>query len=113
MAKRKLLGWKEIANYLRVGVRTAQRWEHYGLPVHRVSGTAQGAVFAFCIELDTWMERSPVRVDSAAKDGHFSYRILFVDDEENIRQTGKAVLESQGYEVQVAEDGFDALTHLS
>ena len=54
-----------------------------------------------------------MRAGSTADESHFSYRILFVDDEEGIRQTGKAILETQGYEIQVAEDGFDALSHLS
>ena len=43
----------------------------------------------------------------------FKYRILFVDDEAPIRHTGQAVLQSQGYEVVVAEDGLDALQCLS
>lgn len=42
----------------------------------------------------------------------FNYRVLLVDDERSIREVGKAVLESQGYEVIVAEDGFDALAAL-
>jgi CheY-like chemotaxis protein len=37
---------------------------------------------------------------------------LIVDDEENLRQMGKHVLESQGYEVHCAGDGFEALTAL-
>lgn len=57
--------------------------------------------------------REGEREDSGPKNGLFAYRVLFVDDEERVRQTGKAMLESQGYEVQVAEDGFDALNHLS
>ena len=33
----RLNGWKEIANRLGKGVRTAQRWEKaYGLPVRRI-----------------------------------------------------------------------------
>jgi CheY-like chemotaxis protein len=42
----------------------------------------------------------------------FHYRVLIVDDEENLRQLGKHVLESQGYEVHCAGDGFEALTAL-
>jgi CheY-like chemotaxis protein len=37
---------------------------------------------------------------------------LIVDDEENLRQLGKRILESQGYEVHCAGDGFEALTAL-
>lgn len=44
--------------------------------------------------------------------GPFRYRILLVDDEPTIRITGKALLESQGYEVLCADDGFAALAAL-
>jgi hypothetical protein len=48
--------WKEIAAYLRRGIRTVQRWElDLGLPVHRRRGKARSAVNAFKSELDTWM----------------------------------------------------------
>jgi hypothetical protein len=50
----RLDSWKEIAVYLRRGVRTAQRWERdAGLPVRRVGGDRQ-AVYAFRGELDDW-----------------------------------------------------------
>ena len=42
----------------------------------------------------------------------FRYRILVVDDDDKIASMAKAILESQGYEVQCASDGFDALTAL-
>jgi CheY-like chemotaxis protein len=42
----------------------------------------------------------------------FRYRILVVDDEKNILTVAKAILESQGYEVLCAVDGFDGLTKL-
>ncbi len=42
----------------------------------------------------------------------FRYRILFVDDEERLRAMAKAILESQGYEVLCAKDGFDGLAAL-
>jgi len=43
---------------------------------------------------------------------HFSRRVLVVDDEPIILQTMSAVLESQGFAVRVAEDGFAALVAL-
>ncbi len=50
----RLDSWKEIAAYLRRGVRTVQRWERVaGLPVRRI-GPARGAVYAFRSELDAW-----------------------------------------------------------
>ncbi len=42
----------------------------------------------------------------------FRYRILVVDDDESIGTTAKAILESQGYEVLCALDGFEGLTAL-
>jgi len=42
----------------------------------------------------------------------FPYRVLIVDDEQRLRNLGKLVLESQGYEVRCAEDGFEGLAAL-
>jgi Tol biopolymer transport system component len=52
----RLDSWKEIASYLRKGVRTVQRWEREErLPIHRLAGN----VFAYQTELDAWWhERS-------------------------------------------------------
>jgi CheY-like chemotaxis protein len=40
------------------------------------------------------------------------FRILVVDDEENIRRTVALILRAAGYEVSTAEHGFDALLQL-
>jgi len=57
-----LSGWKEIAAYLRKGVRTVQRYErHMGLPVRRPAGNAQGSVLATRAELDAWVRAQPCR----------------------------------------------------
>jgi Tfp pilus assembly protein PilF len=62
----RLDSWKEIASYLRRGLRTAQRWERdAGLPVRRVAGNA-GAVYAFRAELDAWWQRRSFNGDGAA-----------------------------------------------
>jgi CheY-like chemotaxis protein len=45
-------------------------------------------------------------------DSSFSYRILIVEDDLRLRDVGKLLLESQGYEVHVAGDGFEALLAL-
>ena len=51
-AEDRLDSWKEIASYLRKGLRTVQRWERTeGLPVRRLG---QGSVFAYKSELDAW-----------------------------------------------------------
>src|SRR5262252_10648820 len=40
--------WKEIASYLRRGVRTVKRWEkEEGLPVHRHQHQRLGSVYAY------------------------------------------------------------------
>jgi len=50
----RLDSWKEIAAYLKRGVRTVQRWERLaGLPVRRIPST-RGAVYAFSADLDQW-----------------------------------------------------------
>jgi CheY-like chemotaxis protein len=42
----------------------------------------------------------------------FHYRVLLVDDEERLRELGRQVLETQGYEVHCASDGFEGLAAL-
>src|SRR5947209_18999713 len=53
----RLDSWKEIAAYLKKGMRTVQRWERTdGLPVRRLGQDRQGSVFAYKSELDAWWE---------------------------------------------------------
>ena len=52
-----LASWKEVAQYLGKGVRTVQRWEHAGLPVHRPAATNKGTVLAYPEELSAWIHR--------------------------------------------------------
>lgn len=42
----------------------------------------------------------------------FKFRILVVDDEELIRLTSSKILESKGFDVRTADDGFEALVEL-
>ncbi len=52
--RRELVGWKEIADYLRLNTRTAQKWEEEkGLPVRRYPGE-KGRVYAYAEEIDAW-----------------------------------------------------------
>lgn len=53
-----LSGWKEISGYLRCGVRTAQRWELSGLPVHRPLPGARSPVVADSQDIDSWLQYS-------------------------------------------------------
>lgn len=50
----RLDSWKAIAAYLDRTVRTVQRWQHEGLPVHRHQHSKLGSVFALPEELDEW-----------------------------------------------------------
>jgi hypothetical protein len=50
-----LTGWKAIAAHMGAGVRTAQRWEHLGLPVYRPVGDARGPVMAYTEDLEGWI----------------------------------------------------------
>jgi hypothetical protein len=57
-----LQSWKEIAAYLKRGVRTAQRWERSaGLPVRRPRAGDRSPVFAFPSEIDQWLHSRPTR----------------------------------------------------
>ena len=58
---RLLTGWKEIAGYLNYGIRTVQRWELLGLPIHRIKASQRSPVIAFAEELDVWAQSSHVR----------------------------------------------------
>jgi len=51
-----LNGWKEISEYLRVSVRTAQAFEQdAALPIHRMPG-ARGRVWTTAEDLDAWRQ---------------------------------------------------------
>jgi hypothetical protein len=56
-----LSGWKEISTYLRMSIRTLQRYEHFGLPVRRPTGRTRSAVIATKGELDSWITARPIR----------------------------------------------------
>jgi len=60
-----LSGWKEIAEHLHLGVRTAQRWERLGLPVRRVSDSPCSPVVAIPDELELWARTRDVKADAA------------------------------------------------
>lgn len=60
--KRLLTSWKEIADYLNVTVRTAQRWEReFKLPVHRLGKDQKSHVTANADEIDEWLNQSQKR----------------------------------------------------
>jgi tetratricopeptide (TPR) repeat protein len=52
----RLNGWKAIAAFLKVDVRTARRWEaERALPVHRLPGDSRSPVWADPAELSAWL----------------------------------------------------------
>ena len=58
----RLDSWKQIAAYLKRGVRTVRRWERdEGLPVHRQIHRVLGSVYAFRSEIDAWQLRHDER----------------------------------------------------
>jgi len=53
----RLDSWKEIATFLKRGIRTVQRWEREeGLPVHRLAHAKRGTVYADPAELASWWD---------------------------------------------------------
>lgn len=63
-----LNSWKEIAEYLNRGVRTAQRWEReLGMPVRRPRGKARSAVLAVRSEIDRWLSSCPLPVQQKSR----------------------------------------------
>ena len=71
----RLESWKQIAAYLKRGVRTVRRWErHEGLPVHRQIHRVLGSVYAFRSEIDAWQlrqgeQRRAVQTQAAPNSG--------------------------------------------
>ena len=61
-----LSGWKAIANYLDSGIRTVQRWEQQGLPVHRPIPGRRSHVVAHSEQIDRWIERRTTRAGGGA-----------------------------------------------
>ncbi len=57
-----LSGWKEIATHLNQSMRTVQRWELLGLPVHRVGEGKRAPIIAFAEELNVWQHEAPRRL---------------------------------------------------
>ena len=84
MTADRLIGWKAIAGYLQVSVRTAQRWERVvSLPVHR---PGHGSVFASRAELDAWLasHSGEDRPETTLQDRPKSIAVLpFVDLDRN------------------------------
>lgn len=92
-----LSGWKEIASYLRVGLRTAQRYERrQGLPIYRPAGKSQSRVTAIKTELDRWIKGVPVQLDERTmhlrtQTNRIGAQFLLVDAEIALTLSGLAL----------------------
>lgn len=65
-----LKGWKEIAAFLRVSERTAQRWEQErGVPVRRLPGAGKDSVFAVSDGLEAWQRSNHGPADEQGERG--------------------------------------------
>ncbi len=63
----RLQGWKAIAAFLKVDVRTARRWEaERALPVHRLPGDSRSPVWADVSELGEWLRGQPAAAEPEA-----------------------------------------------
>lgn len=61
--KRTLSSWKDIADYLKVTVRTAQRWERkFDLPIRRLGKDQKFYIMADANEIDEWIKKSNRRL---------------------------------------------------
>jgi hypothetical protein len=57
-----LNSWKEIAAYMKLGIRTIQRYEdRFHLPIHRAGGKRRSAVLALSDEIDEWLRNTPTQ----------------------------------------------------
>jgi hypothetical protein len=82
-----LTSWKEIAQYVRKGIRTVQRWERdFGFPVRRTKPGEKGSVLAIPREIDSWVKSQQCtdgQLDSAGSDRATLLRSLDVLRAEN------------------------------
>lgn len=132
-----LNGWKEIASYLRRGLRTVQRWEElYELPIRRPAGKDRASVFALTEELDKWLseswrhervsdpeilrvrleqiEREKARIYSVLQlaqkeSGGRKKTVLAVDDNEAFRYAVTKIVSKGGHVPLSAENGTQAI----
>ncbi|MGH9778396.1 MAG: tetratricopeptide repeat protein [Candidatus Acidiferrales bacterium] len=87
--------WKEIATYLKRGVRTVRRWEREeGLPVHRHLHKKLGTVYAYKAEVDAWWASRGAKLGTQPEEPEgASPRRLWL----SVGATGLAVLLAAGY----------------
>jgi len=117
-----LTGWKEIANYLGMVVRTLQRYEVAGLPIHRPSGGSKGSVVAVRSELDAWITKGHIQVDSMPRSwpsnrtNRLGAEFLQTDSEVALTFSGLALeaksVEKRQRTTRVARRAYDTIMRL-
>ena len=121
MADRRILhGWKEIAGYIGLGVRTVQRYElSLMLPIRRPGEPGRSAVMAFSDEVDAWLGLMPTRADSLSpdrevgSDSKHSHPIVLVEDCEEDVEFARFCLSEAGFrEVVVFHYPLPAIEYL-
>lgn len=115
-----LSGWKEIATYLRKGIRTVQRYEReQRLPIHRPAGGS--AVLAVKAELDTWVTGGPARAIPRRailnqRTNRLRAEFLLIDSEIALTFTdiaqGASDREKRRRATQIARDARDTIMRL-
>lgn len=104
-----LNSWKEIADYLKCGVRTVQRWERdLDLPVYRPRPGKRGPVCAFASEVQIWMRQKKTEHPSlthAVRNGtaiDISHRLIRLSTE-LVKQTAAATRVQQQQAVRLLD----------
>ena len=108
-----LTGWKEIARYLGMGVRTVQRYERdLGLPTRRIRGQRGGSVLATKSDLDFWVNSRPMLRSFDAQQTrshpHLEIMTLRKDLQENVREIRENILKLC-HELQEIRERQDAI----
>lgn len=117
-----LSGWKEIASYLGLGVRTVQRYEReMGLPIHRPTGKSRGTVIAAKAELDGWAIAGAPRINSMprpmnSRSNKIGAEFLRVDSHVALTFSGMALAasdpEKRKRTARIAREAYDTIMRL-
>ena len=117
-----LSGWKEIASYLGMGVRTVQRYEReMGLPIHRPTGKSHGTVIATKAELDGWLTAGATQINSRPRavddrTNRVGADFLRVDSQIALTLSGMALAardpEKKRRPAEIARKAYDTITQL-
>jgi Tol biopolymer transport system component len=101
----RLDSWKEIAEHMRRGVTTVQRWEREeGLPVHRHAHGTGGTVFAYTTEIDQWLTGRSDLPAGGRQLPDTSDSLAVPGDVEPLEPIGGAIAPDSPYYIRRAED---------